>query len=1019
MKILSYAERASFNPYLVCFEGTRLHILLPIFTWMTEKGAKAHLMWLEGLLGSGKSFVAHSVAARAQELGILGSSFFMTPGTNIRDVEDQCSASKEPPSLKNLVTSLVVDLGGLSTAFKWTIGELLENQPRLATASPSVQLTDLLLPSLASLPKDRVFLWVIDGFDEIMRYHDRGESHRLFETLTSSLRSFPSNFIIFITSRPLPHHPVPQVPAVCHIRLDLSSPENHHDLNIISYAELQKLATTNQYFSIPTPGDQISLSFRKKAEGHPLWLRVVRDYLETSATPNEELEELLNSNDSSDYDQLMTSTYVQVVVRSIDLRNSKNQKALRIVVSVLLTLQRPLPLPTLLEILKGSTEIPARTFNSIATSLRSLLLGLDNERPLEFIHLSLRDFFVSSKSFGDLVQDVTMPRDLSPGHLTLLECAFQVMEIHLRPEVSVADYPRENAPLAYVVASWPNHMTQLDATAHGQQLSIPLSKFLDLSFIPWLEYHPTIGIPFLFTRKFLDHAQSLAQSLWVEKVVSQRKIASKLDELRGRFEKSRRFNDWALCSDQSVEFWRYQLTFRSDHRSLCIAINNMARGLDNLGQTREALAASEEAVSLYRQLFQDHPSVFEADLALSLNNFSVYLSYAGRHAETLAAIEQAVSLYRQLVQDRPNVFEADLARSLNNFSIHLSNAGRHAEARAAIEQAVSLYRQLVQDRPNVFEADLALSLNSFSVSLSDAGRHAEALAAIEQAVSLHLQLVQDRPNVFEADLARSLNSFSISLSDAGRHAEALAAIEQAVSLHLQLVQDRPNVFEADLARSLDSFSVSLSDAGRHAEALAAIEQAVLLRRQLVQDRPNVFEADLALSLNNFSNRLSNAGRHAEARAAIEQAVSLYRQLVQDRPNVFEADLARSLNNFSLHLSNAGRHAEARAAIEQAVLLRRQLVQDRPNVFEADLARSLDNFSNCLSDAGRHAEALVAIEHAVSLYRQLVQDRPNVFEGDLVRLLNNLSKRLSDVGRDAESATVKEEAALLERRRAAS
>ena len=73
----------------------------------------------------------------------------------------------------------------------------------------------------------------------------------------------------------------------------------------------------------------------------------------------------------------------------------------------------------------------------------------------------------------------------------------------------------------------------------------------------------------------------------------------------------------------------------------------------------------------------------------SLNNLSTALAELGRREEALAAIDEAVSLYRRLAAARPDAFTPDLARSLNNLSIRLADLGRREEALAAIDEAVT------------------------------------------------------------------------------------------------------------------------------------------------------------------------------------------------------------------------------------------------------------------------------------------------------------------------------------------
>ena len=54
---------------------------------------------------------------------------------------------------------------------------------------------------------------------------------------------------------------------------------------------------------------------------------------------------------------------------------------------------------------------------------------------------------------------------------------------------------------------------------------------------------------------------------------------------------------------------------------------------------------------------------------MSLNNLAVRLGDLGRREDALAAIQEAVTIYRELAAARPDAFRPDLARSLNNLAI--------------------------------------------------------------------------------------------------------------------------------------------------------------------------------------------------------------------------------------------------------------------------------------------------------------------------------------------------------------
>ncbi|KAH8801316.1 hypothetical protein DL96DRAFT_1823780 [Flagelloscypha sp. PMI_526] len=756
IKTLPYPERASFNPHHVCFEGTRGHILSVIIDWMVSEGIKPSVLWLEGVFGSGKSFIAHSVAVEAHRRAILGSSFFMTPGTSIREGLGFVSNITEPPSLKNVISSLLADLAGLSDEFRWTVGTLLARHPRLATATPSVQMTELLMPSLSCLPGDRTFVWVIDGFDELMRSSDRDEADGLFDSLCAFAPHFPNNFLVFVTSRPLPSHPVPQTSFIRHLLLDITSAENMRDVNVIAIAELQKVGDYNRAFSVPLPEDSLAIAFRSQAGGHPLWLRVAREHLLKSLTPDEELEELLSlkSNGASSYHQFMNSTYAEVIGHSIDLQNPKNQKALKNVIFLLLALERPLPLSVILDILDGSTDLPSKTFSSVISQLCPLLLGLNSGSPVEFIHLSLRDFFTSSPSFSDLIQDVPPPRDLSPSHFILLQCGFRVMGTHLHPQALVDKDSRDCPTLDYVVGAWPYHITHITHTTDDSQFAQHLSDFFDHSFIFWLGYHPTTPLPFLFTIDFLARAKRFYVDIWDEKVLSRKKTAETLAEIQIVLEKLERFDDWLSCSYQAIELWRgLAESDVKNQRSLYISMFNLAIGYGKFGLEKEALSVYQESLAVCRSLCQREDRAFTSDdLAQLLTRVSMCLSSAGQHMEAAEATREAILIQRKLMEDHPRVFEPDLAHSLMNLSIDLSASKMYQEALAASEESVTLRRELVDKQPNVFEARLAFSLHKASFDLASVGRQAEAITVADEAVSIYQKLVKEQPGMFEDDL---------------------------------------------------------------------------------------------------------------------------------------------------------------------------------------------------------------------------------------------------------------------------
>jgi tetratricopeptide (TPR) repeat protein len=94
-----------------------------------------------------------------------------------------------------------------------------------------------------------------------------------------------------------------------------------------------------------------------------------------------------------------------------------------------------------------------------------------------------------------------------------------------------------------------------------------------------------------------------------------------------------------------------------------------------VGRRDEALASTEEAVALYRELAEASPAAYLPDLAMALNNLGAQLSEVGRRDEALASTEEAVALYRELAEASPAAYLPDLAIALNNLGNRLADRG--------------------------------------------------------------------------------------------------------------------------------------------------------------------------------------------------------------------------------------------------------------------------------------------------------------------------------------------------------
>ncbi|MCX5960917.1 MAG: tetratricopeptide repeat protein [Cyanobacteria bacterium] len=172
------------------------------------------------------------------------------------------------------------------------------------------------------------------------------------------------------------------------------------------------------------------------------------------------------------------------------------------------------------------------------------------------------------------------------------------------------------------------------------------------------------------------------------------------------------------------------------------------------GRRQEALAPTEEALKIYRELAKTNPA-FLGDLAMALNNLGAHYSELGRRQEALAPTEEALKIYRELAKTNP-AFLGDLAMALNNLGIRFSDLGRRQEALAPTEEALKIYRELAKTNP-AYLRGLANSLNNLGYFQLELGQPEIARDAYVEALKLYRPLAASN-SAFQEDLQRTQNN---------------------------------------------------------------------------------------------------------------------------------------------------------------------------------------------------------------------------------------------------------------------
>ncbi|MCX4244535.1 tetratricopeptide repeat protein [Paraliomyxa miuraensis] len=440
-----------------------------------------------------------------------------------------------------------------------------------------------------------------------------------------------------------------------------------------------------------------------------------------------------------------------------------------------------------------------------------------------------------------------------------------------------------------------------------------------------------------------------------------------------------------------------------DHRAR--RMDKKGLHLSEVGRREEALASTQEAVTVYRELAKHRSDAFRPNLAASLNHLGAMQSELGLREDALASTQEAVAIRRELAKHRPDAFLLDLAMSLNNLGIRQSELGLREEALASTQEAMAVYRELAKHRPDAFLPDLAMSFNNLGNAQSELGLREDALASTQEAVTVYRELAKHRPDAFLLDLAMSLNNLGIRQSELGLREEALASTQEAVTVYRELAKHRPDAFLPDLAMSLNNLGNRQSELGLREEALASTQEAVTMHRELAKHRPDAFLPHLAMSLNNLGTMQSELGLREDALASTQEAVAIRRELAKHRPDAFLPNLAASLNNLGISQSELGLREDALASTQEAVTVYRELAKHRPDAFLPNLAASLNNLGIRQSELGLREKALASTQEAVTHYQQLFQARPRVFAHDLQIALRNYAQHLTEIDRSPEADPV--------------
>ncbi|MBI4717152.1 MAG: CHAT domain-containing protein [Planctomycetes bacterium] len=375
------------------------------------------------------------------------------------------------------------------------------------------------------------------------------------------------------------------------------------------------------------------------------------------------------------------------------------------------------------------------------------------------------------------------------------------------------------------------------------------------------------------------------------------------------------------------------------HTEVTMALENVARALQQMGMLRESQDYLHEALATARVGGRDrHPLT-----ARMLTRLAGLRRLSGDPT-------RAVALCREAIQIQETINECDAverASTLNELGQSLLEAGDYAAAEEAFEKAYNFRGQLLHAGATATVAD---TLNDYGRVLQARGDLRSAERLLRDALTLRRELHGEEHEA----VANLLNNLGFLKKDLGDYEAAAEAYRAALRIRRRLAgTERTHV----LSYTPGNLGSVLADLGRYDEALPLLREALDLYRRWHGDR----HPDVAGGMNNLGNILDLMGNDAEAEPLLRQAAALWRDtLGPDHPYV-----AKVLKNLAMTLesrSDAWDEAEGLYRESTAILRRMN---------HRWLAEVCSVYGEFLADRReRPAEAAVLFEEAIHVIDRL-------------------------------------------------
>lgn len=323
--------------------------------------------------------------------------------------------------------------------------------------------------------------------------------------------------------------------------------------------------------------------------------------------------------------------------------------------------------------------------------------------------------------------------------------------------------------------------------------------------------------------------------------------------------------------------------FRCKQASSCVdqttryAASQFALGiaLQRLGKYEEAAVANGEAVRAYRSLNEGLPSRYDWELAIALSNLAGNLSATGESTDALAAVDEAITVLARIAEasgERSTAVRAACGSALGVKVNVLVQLGDYESALEAGEGAVQTFAPLREDSPDRYAHHWAQALTNLAMVHSRLHHPNHACAYIEQAALEFDRMLVTHAGAFRLEHATVYTGLAKARAATGDLPGALLAAEIALGDYKLLSASNADL-AGPLLEALGHF-LQLRGATKAGQpAREEIQDAVNTLMRKIAAGPSNSAATLLDGLNALVEWLSREGRTDEAQVMREQIES--------------------------------------------------------------------------------------------------------------------------------------------------